>query len=90
MWPDQLSNPGPLALESDALSSALHGPAERSWWLSSTKCFIPSSKAVGLLMQVKRFLKVFTIYKWLCVQRFVPRTGPCSNISFIHHFSYYI
>ena len=27
MWPDQVSNPGPLALESDALPTALHGLA---------------------------------------------------------------
>ena len=28
MWPDRVSNPGPLALESDALSKALRGPAK--------------------------------------------------------------
>ena len=27
MWPDRVSNPGPLALESDALLTALRGPA---------------------------------------------------------------
>ena len=27
MWLDQVSNPGPLALESDALPTALPGPA---------------------------------------------------------------
>ena len=27
MWPDPVSNPGPLALESDALPTALRGPA---------------------------------------------------------------
>ena len=27
MWPDRVSNPGPLALESDALPIALCGPA---------------------------------------------------------------
>ena len=37
MWPDRISNPGPLALESDALPTALRGPANinwtsRSWW----------------------------------------------------------
>ena len=26
MWPDRVSNPGPLALESDALPTALRGP----------------------------------------------------------------
>ena len=26
MWPDQVSNPGPLALEPDALLTALHSP----------------------------------------------------------------
>ena len=28
MWPDRVSNMGPLALESDALPTALHGPAK--------------------------------------------------------------
>ena len=28
MWPDRVSNLGPLALESDALPTALHGPAK--------------------------------------------------------------
>ena len=27
MWPDRVSNPGHLALESDALPTALRGPA---------------------------------------------------------------
>ena len=27
MWPDWVSNPGPLPLESDALPTALRGPA---------------------------------------------------------------
>ena len=27
MWPDWVSNPGPLTYESDALPTALHGPA---------------------------------------------------------------
>ena len=27
MWPDRVSNPGSLALESDALPTALRGPA---------------------------------------------------------------
>ena len=27
MWPEQVSNPGPLALESDALLTALRSPA---------------------------------------------------------------
>ena len=27
MWPDRVSNPEPLALESDALPTALRGPA---------------------------------------------------------------
>ena len=27
MWPDRVSNPGPLTYESDALPTALHGPA---------------------------------------------------------------
>ena len=27
MWPDRVSNPGPVALEPDALPTALRGPA---------------------------------------------------------------
>ena len=30
MWPDQISNPGPLNYESGALLTALHGPAIRN------------------------------------------------------------
>ena len=29
MWPDQVLNPGPLVLESDVLSTALHSPADQ-------------------------------------------------------------
>ena len=29
MWPDRVSNPGSLALESDALPTALRGPAKK-------------------------------------------------------------
>ena len=28
MWPDRVSNPGPLTYESDALPTALRGPAK--------------------------------------------------------------
>ena len=34
MWPDQVSNPGPLALESDMLLTVLHGPA----YMSGSNC----------------------------------------------------
>ena len=30
MWPDQVSNPGPLTYESGALLTALHSPARAS------------------------------------------------------------
>ena len=30
MWPDRVSNPGPLTYESDALTTVLRGPALRS------------------------------------------------------------
>ena len=30
MWTDRVSNPGPLALDSDALRTALRGPANRN------------------------------------------------------------
>ena len=29
MWPDRVSNPGPLTYESGALSTALRGPAKK-------------------------------------------------------------
>ena len=29
MWPDRVSNPGPLTYESGALLIALHGPASK-------------------------------------------------------------
>ena len=31
MWPDRVSNLGPLALESDAPPTALHNPAKMLW-----------------------------------------------------------
>ena len=30
MWPDQVSNPGPLTYQSSALPTTLRGPAEKS------------------------------------------------------------
>ena len=36
MWPDRVSNPGPLALESDALQTALRGPTKGSFQCSVT------------------------------------------------------
>ena len=30
MWPDRVSSPGPLALESDALPTVLRGPADKT------------------------------------------------------------
>ena len=35
MWPDRVSNPGPLTYESGALPIALRGPAEFSAYLRS-------------------------------------------------------
>ena len=40
MWPDQISNPGPLNYESGALLTALHGPAIRNCILGK---LLPSS-----------------------------------------------
>ena len=33
MWPDRVSNPGPLALESDMLLTVLHSPAIPENWV---------------------------------------------------------
>ena len=35
MWPDRVSNPGPLAPESNALLTALHGPAINHYMMES-------------------------------------------------------
>ena len=35
MWPDRVSNPGPLALESDAVPTKLRGPASVSFRVQS-------------------------------------------------------
>ena len=35
MWPDRLSNPGPLTYESGALLTALRGPAKSTGHVSS-------------------------------------------------------
>ena len=38
MWPDRVSNPGPLTYESGALSTALRGPAGKMWkWTFSCR-----------------------------------------------------
>ena len=39
MWPDQVTNPGPLALESDALPTAVRGPAQISMMNGYTHTF---------------------------------------------------
>ena len=48
MWPDRVSNPGPLTYESDALPTALRGPAvfkaiERS--MNSTEDYVMTAKS---------------------------------------------
>ena len=41
MWPDRVLNTGPLALESDALPTALRGPASRRLMKAlNLKCYI--------------------------------------------------
>ena len=44
MWPDQVSNPGPLTCESGALPTVLRGPAQRmqTEWLG-LYCLLDSS-----------------------------------------------
>ena len=42
MWPDRVSNPGPLALESDKLSTVLRGQAK----LDLTQIFVVSNFSV--------------------------------------------
>ena len=40
MWPDRISNPGPLTYESGALTTALRGRAIRNSILMSKKSFV--------------------------------------------------
>ena len=40
MWPDRVSNPGPLTYESDALPTALRGPAIKTAELLSLKVYL--------------------------------------------------
>ena len=40
MWPDRVSNPGPLTFESDALPTALRGPATTEvLYVKLAQCF---------------------------------------------------
>ena len=70
MWPDQISNPGPLTYESGALPIALCGPATAiitSGFLTLKALFLLHSKrpkfytilaflsAIGLLTQIVKF-----------------------------------
>ena len=45
MWPDRVSNPGPLNYESDALPTALRGPAHvmEEFWKNPNDAFALSS-----------------------------------------------
>ena len=48
MWPDRVSNPGPLFDESDALPTALRGPAHfECLWGHRILIFVGSSSPEG-------------------------------------------
>ena len=49
MWPDQISNPGPLNYESGALLTALHGPAIRNCILGSY--FLALTRKINLVSE---------------------------------------
>ena len=52
MWPDRVSNPGPLTYESGALPTALRGPAcgsvAQMWFGSSVEFSHGKQEALGL------------------------------------------
>ena len=49
MWPDQISNPGPLNYESGALLIALHGPAIRNCILG--KLLLAITRKINLVSE---------------------------------------
>ena len=63
MWPDRVSNPGPLALESDALPTTLRGPA---YWIVKRNHLIFMTSA--LIYMVTQFLE----FQDICPRTPVP------------------
>ena len=55
MWPDRISNPGPLTYESGALPNALRGPAASS----ETTLFVPRWNS----QYDKAWLKLLKFYR---------------------------
>ena len=54
MWPDRVSNPGPLTYESDALPTALRSPApERRKRFESVLCMFGMFESVRLYLLFK-------------------------------------
>ena len=54
MWPDRVSNQGPLALESDLLPTALHGPSKfYEKLLSFIQTFKFNQQCFNILAHVK-------------------------------------
>ena len=59
MWPDQVSNPGPLTYESGVLPTALHGWAHRYQDLSKyriTHLTMPCPSHKNFNMELKHFV----------------------------------
>ena len=63
MWPDRVSNPGPLTYESGALPTALRSPApERRKRFESVLCIFDMSESVRLYLLFKKFTSVSKFY----------------------------
>ena len=67
MWPDQVSNPGPLTYESGALPTVLRGPAcQRT--MRATVCIIKYCVELGMTpgqtIQTHQNVSRVLIYKW--------------------------
>ena len=56
MWPDRVSNPGPLALESNALLTALPGPASAS--KLPKMCFMNTRLHDMVVIQSRKYAQV--------------------------------
>ena len=61
MWPDWVSNPGPLTYESGALPTALRGPADEAA-LYESALFVPFFFVFSVCAASMRYFHLFIIF----------------------------
>ena len=58
MWPDQVSNPGPLALESDAL------PTELRFWIKTYVKMVVNSGEISVFKILRMYMyRIFSVIR---------------------------